>query len=71
MDAVQSNLELVPSLQLDSPAPSKELALTNDENVAPDVTVKDEPIPTLPDTFKDEPIPTKPEKNPVPCVLNV
>ncbi len=30
--------------------------------LAIELTVKDWPIPTLPETFKDEPIPTNPEK---------
>ena len=48
VEAVQRSLEVVPLLQLDSPAPRKELALTKEEKVAPEVVVNDPPTPTLP-----------------------
>lgn len=41
------------------------------DKLTPEVTVRDCPIPALPDTFKDEPIPTKEEKNPVPNTLKL
>ena len=50
-----NNLELVASEQLVSPAPSILPALIKDENVAPEVVVKDPPTPTLP-TRSDIPV---------------
>ncbi len=41
------------------------------DSAAAEVTVKDCPIPTLPETFKLLPIPTKSEKYPVPLTLKL
>ena len=38
------------------------LVTDNESKMAADDTVKDWPMPTLPETFKDEPMPTKPLK---------
>ena len=64
VEEVHNNLEAVPLLQLLSPAPRKEEALTKDEKVDPEVTVSDEPIPTLP-VRSDIPLTLKPPEEKV------
>ena len=61
VEDVYNSLDDVPLLQEVSPAPRKELALTKEEKVDPEVTVSDEPTPTLP-VRSDRPLTLKPPK---------
>ena len=76
-------MELVVSAQLVKPAPNSEPTLTKDEKVAPEVVVKEPPIPVLPEVVNvvplivvafnparlDSPVTFKPFNAPYPVIL--